>query len=268
MSFSTEPDRDRLPPEAQHRLRESEGRSGPSVFTSGLSVSEFLLLRQADFTPLGLVMGSSIYHLGYRTPAVASRELDSLTRAMYHARQLAFGRMEAEAKELGADGIVGVRLNVRLHAFGHHVAEFFAIGTAVRGEGDSWRAREGRPFTSDLSGQDFWRLLQTGHAPVAFVMGVCVYHLGPAGIRVQASTQGQELTTYTRALYDARELAMDRMQAEAQRDGALGVVGVRVQESSHTWGSHRIEFLAVGTSIRRLDGRSTPRPDLVLDLNR
>ena len=35
----------------------------------------------------------------------------------------------------------------------------------------------GRPFTSDLSGQDFWTLLRTGHRPVGMVMGSCVYHV-------------------------------------------------------------------------------------------
>ena len=34
-----------------------------------------------------------------------------MTRALYHARELAMNRMEEEADALGADGIVGVRLD-------------------------------------------------------------------------------------------------------------------------------------------------------------
>ena len=41
-------------------------------------------------------------------------------------------RMEEEADALGADGIVGVRLTVNLHAWGSNVIEFLAIGTAVK----------------------------------------------------------------------------------------------------------------------------------------
>ena len=37
-----------------------------SLFTSDLSVNEFLLVREAGFRPLGLVLGSSIYHVGFQ----------------------------------------------------------------------------------------------------------------------------------------------------------------------------------------------------------
>ena len=41
-------------------------------------------------------------------------------------------RMQAEAEELHAEGIVGVQLRQHSHAWGAHTTEFFAIGTAVR----------------------------------------------------------------------------------------------------------------------------------------
>jgi uncharacterized protein YbjQ (UPF0145 family) len=50
-------------------------------------------------------------------------------------------------------------------------------------------------------------------------------------------------------MYHARELAMERMQAEAQEAKAEGIVGVQIQERSHGWGSHVIEFFAVGTAV-------------------
>jgi hypothetical protein len=54
-----------------------------------------------------------------------------------------------------------------------------ATGTAVRhlvGQG-AHRAPDGRAFTSDLSAQDFFRLLAAGAVPVAFVLGTCVFHI-------------------------------------------------------------------------------------------
>jgi uncharacterized protein YbjQ (UPF0145 family) len=82
-------------------------------------------------------------------------------------------------------------------------------------------------------------------------MGSCVYHVAHQGLRGFFSKIGQnvEMENYTQALYDARELAMERMQAEAQEAKAEGIVGVQIQERSHGWGSHVIEFFAVGTAV-------------------
>ncbi|HEY4001597.1 MAG TPA: heavy metal-binding domain-containing protein, partial [Candidatus Xenobia bacterium] len=103
-------------------MRPSGQKKG--LFTSDLSVNEFLLVRQAGFDPLGLVVGSSIYHIGWQTPTISSTELDTLTQAMYHARELAMTRMEEEADMLGADGIVGVHIEIGRHEWGQHLAEF------------------------------------------------------------------------------------------------------------------------------------------------
>ena len=262
-----------LPAEALTRLRELEGGAGVApLFTSDLSVNEFLLVEDAGFEPLGLVLGSSIYHVGIQVVRwTASQELDVLTRAMYHARELAMARMEAEAAELGADGIVGVRLDIRFYEWGNNLAEFLAIGTAVRArEAGNWKAPSGRPFTSDLSGQDFWTLLQTGQRPVALVIGNCVYHVAhrTMGQTVASTMRNVELPNFTQALYTARELAMERMQAEARQAQAGGVVGVQIHESNHVWGHHAMEFLAIGTAVDRYRERgAVPRPRLVLTLD-
>ncbi len=60
----TQPTPPGLSQDAMTRLSELQpGRPG-SIFTSDLSVNEFLLLRQAGFRPLGLVLGTSVYHVG------------------------------------------------------------------------------------------------------------------------------------------------------------------------------------------------------------
>ncbi len=253
------------------RARLQQNRAG--LFTSDLSVNEFLLIKQAGFDPVGLVVGSSIYHIGIQLAGwKRSQELTVLSEAMYAARQLAMTRMEEEADQLGADGIVGVRLDVGRYEWGQDMAEFIAIGTAIKHrEGVLHRAPSGRPFTSDLSGQDFWTLMRTGHRPVGMVMGSCVYHVAHRGMLQSMAQTGRnvELANYTQALYDARELAMERMQSEAQEIGAEGIVGVQLQEKSHGWGSHTIEFFAIGTGIipsETPDGGIEP-PTPVLDLS-
>jgi uncharacterized protein YbjQ (UPF0145 family) len=273
-------------------------------FTSDLSVNEFLLVKEAGFHPLGLVMGSSIFHVGFQQVRQGvNEELTNLSQALYHSRELAMARLEEEADELGADGIVAVRLTVNLHAWGANIIEFLAIGTAVKAEiPGNWRAPDGKPFQSDLSGQDFWTLMKAGYRPVGFVMGNCVYYIGqplpaqmaaqsPAyqqqgypqagfgpqmqgyqqpgqGYPQQVALQNQELTGPTQALYDARELAMERMQAEAEAVQAHGIVGVTVEETNHTWGPTVLEFSAVGTAVMAIrDDHHIQQPTLVLSVN-
>src|SRR5258708_32872207 len=173
-----------LPEAAVKRLQEMRGTgTKPKLFTSDLSVNEYLLVRNAGFDPLGLVMGNSIYHIGIQIAGTfQNQELDVITQAMYHARELAMTRMEEEADVLGADGIVGVRLIVNRQQWGENLAEFMAVGTAIKHrEGGNYRTPDNRPFTSDLNGQDFWTLMQTGYRPVSLVMGTCVYHVAHQG---------------------------------------------------------------------------------------
>ena len=266
-----------VPEDAMRRLAELKPGAPGGIFTSDLSVNEFLLVKEAGFRPLGLVLGSSIYHVGLQVARWGkSQELDVLSQAMYHARELAMTRMEAEADALGADGIVGVRLEVEFKEFGADVAEFIAIGTAVKDDGTgqhgdvTWRNNKNQPFTSDLSGQDFWTLIRAGYAPLGMVMGSCVYHIAHQRFGAALGNIGKnvELEQFTQALYDARELAMSRMQAEAEALHAEGIVGVQLRQHSHTWGSHTTEFFALGTAVRPLrPDHQIERPTMVLSLD-
>ena len=341
MSGDLKDDLTDLPKHARERLAEMRERK---LFTSDLSVNEFLLVKEAGFEPLGLVMGSSMYQVSPNIPKIPRGqpgiELEDLSKSLYHARELAMNRMEEEAAALGADGIVGVRLTVNLslnpqrleyqqfrewnewakgHGFrrppatlqtgwfqgwqqlaaqqwtkwttnmgwtwipnppwlqprgqasyslGTNTAEFIAIGTAVRhsGDGAPYRNKHGKPFQSDLSGQDFWLLLRSGYRPVGFVMGNCVYYVPPSLLEAQPG-RSVELTAYTHALYDARELAIERLQDEAEDLGATGIVGVTVSESGHSWRSapwnignaalqsgELIELFVIGTAVTPTGG--------------
>src|ERR1700756_1007199 len=235
---------DVMPAHAAERL--GGGRStadATGVFTSDFSVNEFLLVRKAGFEPIGLCVGTCVYHVGiqYRSWA-KNQELDVLSRAMYHARELAMARMRAEATAMNAEGIAGAKLVLKRLAWDDHLLEFIAIGTGVvHGAGHrGFRAHDGGPFTSDLSGQDFWSLLHSGYRPVEMVMGSCVYHVAHRGILSGLGTAGRnvELENFTSAMYEAREIAIERMQAEAAAAKAEGVVGMDIHEGSHGWETH------------------------------
>ena len=301
------------PPDATTRIEQMRAEK---LFSSDLSVSEFLLAREAGFEPLGVVIGSSVYHIGWQPTYVTAgggigygfgygyvyedQELTVITEAKLRARELAMARMEAEAAALGADGVIGVRLDVGEYAWGPGLSEFIAIGTAVRARGaaaGTYRTRFGKPFTSDLSGQDFRTLLHAGYRPLALVLGVCVFAAYQNGVAFQNISGwwgyggvNQEVQQFTQATYSARELAMGRMQTEAANLGASGVVGMRYEMKTdlsksdaefreeindsksgmpaNHWRSFVADLYAVGTAIAPLGAdHEIPTPSLILPLN-
>ena len=264
-----------LPLDAVERLKEAAGRD---FFTSNLTAGELMLTHECGFDPKGQVMGSSVYNVGWQyTPGSwypASQELEVVTAAYYEARHLALGRLGQEAKLLGADGVVGVRLEIRDFEAGSGLLEYVALGTAVRRSGAP--PNQGEPFLSDLSGADHWALREAGYKPVGFCTGNCTwYQVGDyqtqnaqAGGWMGGAWQNQELVGYTQGLYDARHLAMRRMAAEAQAVGAEGIVGVRLYPSIEGRDVERgenqparrdllIHFTAIGTAVAR-DGAAAP----------
>lgn len=298
-----------MPPSALERLKSMEGPGGKSrLFTSDLSTNEFLLVKEAGFDPVGMVVGSSIYHVGYQPTYVSSamfglgfayddQELSVLSQAKYQARELAMSRMEAEAAALNADGIVGVRLQAGEYDWGTDLVEFIAVGTAVRArDGASYRTRFGKPFTSDLSGQDLRTLLQAGYRPLGLVMGTCVYASYQNGFEYQMiagwgySGNNAELERFTGAIYTARELAMSRMQAEAAALSAEGIVGMQLEvkrelskgdsefqaeitRDAHTnpsqvWRTFYVDIFAVGTAVAPMRaGHQIASPAMVVALD-
>jgi uncharacterized protein YbjQ (UPF0145 family) len=100
-------------------------------------------------------------------------------------------------------------------------------------------------------------------------MGSCVYSVAYRHLSVATQPwRSVELPVYTQAMYDARELAMGRMQREAEGLKAEGVIGVELSGHAHGWGGKVVEFFAVGTAIVRDESaKRLPPPTPVLDLN-
>jgi uncharacterized protein YbjQ (UPF0145 family) len=155
---------------------------------SELGVTEFLALARIGFVPRGLVIGSCVFSAGSQYDwVVATREITSLSDAMRAARHSAIARMRKQAEQLGADGVVDVRLEVEHHLWrgARQVAKCIAVGTAVVFDREhapaalrsapSLRLSNGAPFDSDLAGGDFVTLLAAGYRPVTVAMGNCVY---------------------------------------------------------------------------------------------
>jgi uncharacterized protein YbjQ (UPF0145 family) len=267
-----------IPETAIERLKEMRGEGKRrKLWSSDLSPDELLAIRSMRFRPAGMVMGSSVYHIGLTIPRYrVSEELPVLTQALYNARENAMIRMMLEAEALGADGIVGVRLKIEPMSYGDDEIEYVAIGTAIYredGDGEKWRTHDGKPFTSLLSGQGFFKNYKAGYRPLGLVLGNCVYHVAHLTMRQAWSTAWRncERTNFTDALYAARELAQERMDLECEKLHAEGVDGVRIEQNTHWAGNgHVIEFFTIGTAITPIEGKEdTPveEPHLVMTLD-
>jgi uncharacterized protein YbjQ (UPF0145 family) len=144
------------PQAADGRLAHTAGANPAGVFTSDLSVSEYVLLGEAGFEPLGFVVGSSIYHVGLQSlrQTGQNQEMLQFTQGVYEARELALARMQAEAAQAKASGIVGVTVEVKNHVWGEHATEFLATGTAVRRLADEHKLPDTTPKPTFTLGLD------------------------------------------------------------------------------------------------------------------
>jgi uncharacterized protein YbjQ (UPF0145 family) len=271
-------------------------RSG--TWGSALSTDEFAALRSVGFEPAGQVLGAAVYNVGYTGgygcpggwPAgfpgpgmvVSATQVSSqggsgsfgpLAQTMYAARHQAISRMTAECAELGGHGIVGVSLT--LGPFPAGGLEFRALGTAVRGQG---AAAPPRPFTSDLSGQDFAKLIMAGWVPVGLALGISIAARHDDWMTVGQARWGAgntEVSGYTELVSLARHDARTQLAADVARLGADGVVishnqlRIRERECPVTDGrkDHIAEVTIVGTAIARFGGPGVAPPGVLAVLS-
>jgi uncharacterized protein YbjQ (UPF0145 family) len=267
-----------IPLKAKHRL-EAHRLGGDRFFTSDLTCNEYLLTRQAGYEPIGLVMGTAFYKVSFwgyfRSYQTFTGELSALSQAQLAARELAVSRMRQEAALLGASGVIGVRLQIGGYDWSSRTVEFTAIGTAIRVKN---RLPDREPFTSALSGQEFWQLHQAGYWPKGLVFGICSYYVH-GNYKTQAvmnnswwsgGWNNQELTHYTQGFQLARHLAMNRLTEDIRRHKAEGAIGMDIDANiedieyeinDRKYHDLLAHFVAVGTAIVH-DDQPTQTPPM------
>jgi len=276
--------RGQLPPYVVERLRAS--RTGELPWTSDLSVQEWAALRRYKMQPLGQVMGSAFYHIGYISDpsygwAPRSMELGPPTQAMYQSRFLAMNRLKQEAALLGANAVVGVHLEHRGFQVEERIVEYAAFGTAMHIEG---LPSSTEPVLCSVSGQDFARLAVAGALPVGLALGASFYYLLTDwwDSRQERSFYNQEMQHFTRGVGEVRRLATRRMKEDITRLGGDGVVGaemtLRVEEmragrstdEGEAIIDHILEVFMLGTVVmyNRRDKPAELTARAVLDLRR
>ncbi len=286
------PGRD-LPPAAQARMAEI---AASGTWGSALSAEEFAAIRSAGFEPAGQVLGAAVYNIGYTggfqcpggwagyggfaapyrgVTAVSgsggASSFGPLVQTLYQARRTALGRMEAECAALGGHGVVGVALTIG--AFPAGGLEFKAIGTAVRAPGGVPLVR---PFTSDLTGQDFAKLIMAGWVPVGLALGISVGARHDDWMTVTQTRWGSgntEVTGYTELVNLTRHDARIQLEREVAGMGADGVVvrtmEMQVRERECTMQENRRDHIAeatiIGTAIAQFgSGQHSAPPSLAI----
>jgi uncharacterized protein YbjQ (UPF0145 family) len=256
------------------------GLRSSGTWGSTLTAGEFAAIRSVGFEPVGQVFGAAVYSAGPASRYTCPGSFGPLVETMELARQTAVGRMVTECAELGGHGVVGVQLTRGSFPLGG--PQFTAIGTAVRGQG----AGPGRPapFTAQVSGQDFAKLMMTGWVPVGLVLGISIgsRHDDRTTTRQARWTSGNaEVAGWTELVSQSRHDARRQLENDVRRVGADGVVisamemGVRERDCPETVGRHDhiVEATLIGTAIARfaragLPGEGPARSVISLDPQR
>ncbi|MBG1231639.1 heavy metal-binding domain-containing protein [Aestuariivirga litoralis] len=228
-------------------------------FSSAGSGQELYCHMDAGYQPVSHAFGNIAYSMGIgggflgALKTLGKGEIKEYSDVFNHTRHYALDRLVSQARADRTNAVVGVRTTI-LPWRGLH--EMVMTGTAARNPALP-KEYDANPVTSDLTGEELWAMASLGYAPIKLLMSTSIYSLGFVGGFLAAfkSFSRGEVNELTRLIHDAREIAIARIKDEADALNAEDVVGVKtyIQEI----GNGLVEFMAIGTAIRKLPGIKT-----------
>jgi uncharacterized protein YbjQ (UPF0145 family) len=241
-------------------------------FSSSSNGQELFSLIDCGYEPKQFVIGNVAYSVGVAggvfgaLKSLARGEIKEFSDVFNATRHLALRRICAEARSVGANAVVGIE--TRIMPF-RGVHEMLMLGTAAyhpalggaRPATAVPSSSAPEPVTSDLTCEEMWNLASLGLMPLKLVLGTAVYSLGLVG-GVMAMFKGMargEISELTTLIYEAREHAIGLIRDEAKAIGADDVVGITTH--IHELGG-LIEFMAIGTAVKRMGGATPMSPAL------
>jgi uncharacterized protein YbjQ (UPF0145 family) len=144
-------------PERSGDERSARGRGGDTPILTDLSLPDYALLRRAGYRPVGVVTSTSVFYVvpGWSTRRASNRgggwfaapnqELHDFTQGVYAAREMALTRATAQARQLGAGGMIGMGIEHRIdtrETGGENnkridlIVTFHTLGTAIAEAGE------------------------------------------------------------------------------------------------------------------------------------
>lgn len=271
-----------LPPAAHERIeRQRASRTAGSL----LSVAGAASIQSAGLVPVGEVFGCVVMNLGWSgggcswwssgmnvsrfsagvSPVTTSggggkwSSFAPYVNAYERGWSGALRRMLAEARALGAHGVVDIRI-LRQHVDGS-AWEFSALGSAVRSTDPllvPFPTTTGDVWSTNLSGQDCAAAILSGYVPREIVLGISVStkHEDFQLRQQRSSWVNGEVTGMSLLIQAARHEARARLSSRAAHVGAaeLVVTGMTLSEFETVCGGQdgkdlHAESVVVGTTL-------------------
>lgn len=244
--------------------RKDNGRE--ENFSSSADGQELFCQWDAGYKPVSFVFGNVAYSIGIGKgiggafKQLTKGEVPQYSEIFNTTRHLAEERLQEEARSKGANSVVGIRTTI-LPIGTSGIQEMVMIGTASRNDAIRTLADSvGGVTTSDMTAEETWNVAKMGYVPIKMVLGTSVYSLGFAG-GIKAAFRNLvkgEIKELTELIYGAREESLKKVQQQAEAVGADDVLGIKTY--IYNLGSGMIEFLAIGTAVKRFTGVS-PKTD-------
>lgn len=237
-----------------------DGFNAPRLeFTSSADGQELYCQLDSGFTPKKFAFGNVAYSIGLgggiagSFRGLARGEIKEFSHVFNHTRHLALQRIQADARAHGANCVLGIRTSIIPF---QGMQEMVMVGTSSHHAAYDPTYDE-VPATSDLTCEETWNLAHLGYLPIRLVLGCSIYSLGLVGgisAALKSLARG-EIDEMTKLVYEARENALHHIAEDAAACGADRIVGIKTYV--YALGSGVIEFLAIGTAVKKIPGVST-----------
>jgi uncharacterized protein YbjQ (UPF0145 family) len=249
----------RLPLSARERL-------ASQVFTSALSVGDLAALRSVGYHPVGQAFGTSTVRVSRQQALLQSAppfspfggnrsgyELRGYFEGEIRSRERALRRLQHEARLLGAEGVIGLRVIRSAPIAGMY--EYTVIGTAVRRDNTEV---DGHPFLTAVIGSDFAALVRSGWLPVTVILSMVRWvtafagnHAYPWANNVTARRYPTiELEGLSLLQTKARAQVREQLERQVRAAGATGMLLHQFDATpEHGEGRFDFEVQAFATAI-------------------
>lgn len=244
-------------------LYKQDATTENGFMTSSIDGQELFCQLDAGYQPLRVAFGNVAYSIGIggnilgELRQMGHGEVPQYSNVFNTTRNLALQRICEHAQQNRANCVTCIKTTV-LPMGSKGIQEMILIGTASYHPQLADLAQQlGGVTTSGLTGQEMWSLMKLGYAPVRLVIGTSVYSLGILG-GIKAALRGiakGEISSLTEMVYGARENSLKKTQDQAKELGADMVVGIKTYIYQLEHGL--VEFLAIGTAVKRMDGLNT-----------
>lgn len=236
-----------------------------SKFTTSDDGQQLYAQLDAGYQPICFAFGNVAYSMGIARgllgglKTLARGEITEYSNMFNITRHLALNRIIEHARQYKANAVLGI--NTTILPFGN-TSEMLMIGTASRNNNLSTTG-DIDIVTSDMTNIELWNMAKIGYEPVKLVLGTSVYSLGLIGgitSSLKSLIKG-EISELSHMIYAARENALGMIADEARAIGADDVIGVKTYV--YQLGNGLIEFLAIGTAVKKTANAKTQSEQLV-----